>query len=180
MRQKNKKEYIRTEEELRKQDTDDSKIKYVRSDLMEKIIKSCRGIKQCNDAVNRFEKEKHRENFRTILGFKEHDIMNVAEKTMLDSIKNAFEGENIQTHYRVLGYDIDIYFHDYKLAVETDEKGHRDRDISREIERQKGLEKKLSSKFIRINLDKEILIFLRLRMKYLGTLKNQIKNQLNN
>ena len=31
------------------------------------------------------------------------------------------ERENIQTHYRVLGYEIDIYFHDYKLAVEIDE-----------------------------------------------------------
>ena len=45
--------------------------------------------------------------------------MNVTEKTTLDSIKNAFERENIQTHWRVLGYEIDIYFHDYKLAVET-------------------------------------------------------------
>ena len=59
--------------------------------------------------------------------------MNVTEKTTVDSIKNAFEGENIETHYRVLGYEIDIYFHDYKLAVETEEKDHQDRDISREI-----------------------------------------------
>ena len=56
------------------QDTDDSKIRYVRSDLMEKIIKRYRGVKQCNNGVNRLEKEKQRENFRTILGFKEHDI----------------------------------------------------------------------------------------------------------
>ena len=34
-----KRKYIRTEEELTKQDTDDSKIKYVQSDLMGKIIK---------------------------------------------------------------------------------------------------------------------------------------------
>ena len=46
--------------------------------------------------------------------------MNVTEKATLDSIKNAFEGQNIQTRYRVLGYEIDIYFHDYKLAVEID------------------------------------------------------------
>ena len=81
--------------------------------------------------------------------------MNVKEKTTLDSIKNAFEGENIQTHYRVLGYETDIHFHDYKLAAEIDEKDHQDRDISREIERQKVLEKELSCKFIRINADKE-------------------------
>ena len=50
--------------------------------------------------------------------------MKVTGKTILDSIKNAFEGENIQTHDRVLGYEIDIYFHDYKLAVEIDEYPH--------------------------------------------------------
>ena len=48
------------------------------------MIKSCRGVKQCNDGVNRLQKEKQRENFRTILGFKEHDIINVTEKTTLD------------------------------------------------------------------------------------------------
>ena len=47
-----KRKYVRTEEELIKQDTDDSKSKYVRSDLMEKIIKSCRGVKQCNDRID--------------------------------------------------------------------------------------------------------------------------------
>ena len=75
-----KRKYVRTEEELTKQNTDDSKIKYVRSDLIEKIIKRCRGVKQCNDGVNRMEKEKQKEHFRTILGFKGHDIMKVTEK----------------------------------------------------------------------------------------------------
>ena len=88
-----KRKYIRTEEELTKQDTDDSKYKYVRSDLMEKIRKSRTGVKQCNDGVNRLEKTKHRKSFRTILGFKEHGIMNVTRKITLDSINNAFEGE---------------------------------------------------------------------------------------
>ena len=81
--------------------------------------------------------------------------MKVPEKTTLDSIKNAFEGENIQTHYRVLGHEIDIYFHDYKLALEIDEYNHEDRDIGCEIEMQKALEKELGCKFSRINPDKE-------------------------
>ena len=123
--------------------------------LWKKIIKSCRGVKQCNDGVNRLEKEKKIENFRTILGFKEYDIMKVTEKTTLDSTKNAFEGENMQTHYRVLGYEIDIYFHDYKLAVEIDEYNHENRDICYEIETQKALEKELGCKFVRTNPDKE-------------------------
>ena len=37
---------------------------------MEKIIKNCRGVKQCNNGVNRFGKENQRENFRTISGFR--------------------------------------------------------------------------------------------------------------
>ena len=61
--------------------------------------------------------------------------MRLIEKTTLGSLRDAFEGENIQTHYRVLGYEIDIYFHDYKHA-EFDEKHKQDRDISHEIERQ--------------------------------------------
>ena len=140
--EKQKRKYIRTESKITKKPADDSKYNYARRDLMQKMIKSCRRVSQCNDGVNRLEKEKQRENFRTILGFKEHDTMNVIEKTTLNSIKNAFEGENIQTHYRILGYAIDSYFHDCKIAVEIDEKDHQDRDISREIERQKSMRKR--------------------------------------
>ena len=104
-----KKKYIRTESEITKKPADDSKSKYARSDLMEN---SCTGVKQCNDGVNRLKKQKQRENFRLILVLKEHGIMNVTEKTALDSIKNAFEWENIETNYRVLVYEIDIYLHD--------------------------------------------------------------------
>ena len=45
----------------------------------------------------------------------------------------------------------DIYFSEYSLAVETDEKGHTDRNFIFEEKRQKALEKKLGCKFIRIN-----------------------------
>ena len=39
--------------------------------------------------------------------------------------------------------------------MEIDEKDHQDRDISREAERQKPLEKELGCEFIRVNPDKE-------------------------
>ena len=52
-------------------------------------------------------------------------------------------------------FRIDIYFTKYCLAVEIDEKGHTDRDLIFEEERQKALEKKLNCKFIRINTDRE-------------------------
>ena len=68
-----KKNYIRAESEITKKPADDSKHKYSRRNLMEKMIKSCRRVKQCNDGVNRLEKGKQREHFRTILGFREHN-----------------------------------------------------------------------------------------------------------
>ena len=64
---------------------------------------------------------------------------------------DTFKRENMQTQYIVLGYKIDLYFHDYRLAIEIDEKGHKDRNTNDEIQRQKTLEKKLNCKFIRIN-----------------------------
>ena len=77
---------------------------------MEKIIKDCRGVKKCNDRIIRMKKEEQRENFRSLLGFKQHDIMKVIEKTTLEPLRDAFEVENIQTHYKVLGYEIDLIF----------------------------------------------------------------------
>ena len=75
---------------------------------------------------------------------------------MLESIKDAFEGENIQTQYCVLGYKIDLYFHEYKLAIEVDGLGHNDRNIAYEIQRFKAIEKELGCAFIRINPDEKI------------------------
>ena len=49
----------------------------------------------------------------------------------------------MQTWYSVLDYRIDLCFHKYKLAIEVDELGHADRNLSNEIERQKALEKEL-------------------------------------
>ena len=54
-----------------------------------------------------------------------------------------------------MSFRIDIYFTEYCLAVEIDEKGHTDRDLVLEEKRQKALEKKLNCKFIRINTSKE-------------------------
>ena len=61
----------------------------------------------------------------------------------------------MQTQYIVLDYRIDLYFHDYKLAIEVDEKGHEDRNIGHEIKKQKAIEKELGCEFIRINPDEE-------------------------
>ena len=41
----------------------------------------------------------------------------------------------------VLCYRLDIYFHDYKLAIEVDQLDHNDRNVNHEIQRQKEIEK---------------------------------------
>ena len=111
--------------------------RFLHIDLALKIIMDCRTDKSCS--------------LKKKLGFKLYDVINTKEQTIINSIKDTFEGENIQTQYSVLGYRIDLYFHEYKLAIEVDELGHADRNINNEIERQKALKKELNYVFIRIN-----------------------------
>ena len=51
--------------------------------------------------------------FKRNLGFILHDVINIKEQTVINSIKDAFKGENMQTQYSVLSYRTDIYFHKY-------------------------------------------------------------------
>ena len=109
----------------------------LRIDLALKIIMDWRTDKSCSLKNN--------------IDFKLYDAINTKKQTMINSIKDAFEGESIQTQYSVLGYKIDLYVHEYKLAIEVDELRHADRNINNEIKRQKALENKLNCVFIRIN-----------------------------
>ena len=97
--------------------------RFLHIDLALKIIMDCRTDKSCSLKKN--------------LGFKLYDVINTKEQTIINSIKDMFEGENIQTQYSVSGYRIDLYFHEYKLAIEVDKLGHIYRNIKNEIERQK-------------------------------------------
>ena len=54
-----------------------------------------------------------------------------------------------------ISFRFDIYFTEYFLAIEIDEKCHTDRDLFFEEKRQKALGKKLNCKFIRINTSRE-------------------------
>ena len=98
--------------------------------------------------------------FKRNLEFTLHDVINTKEQTVKSAIKDAFEGENTQTQYTVLGYRTDLYFHGYKLAVEVDELEHADRNVNNEIERQRALEREIGCVFIRINPDEPDLTFL--------------------
>ena len=62
------------------------------------------------------------------------------------------------------------------LAIEVDEIGHADRNLSNEIERQKALEKELDRVSIRINPDQENFKIFKETNKIHNTLRNHLKN----
>ena len=70
--------------------------RFLDNDLALKTLMDCRTDKSCS--------------FKENLGFKLH-VINTKEQTIINSMKNKFEGENIQTQYSVLGYRIHLYFH---------------------------------------------------------------------
>ena len=89
-------------------------------------------------------------NLKKNIGFSLHDVINTKEQTVINSVKDAFEGEHMQSQYTALNYRIDLFFHKYQLAIEIDELGHNNRNIDYEIKRQRELEKELDWVFIRI------------------------------
>ena len=105
-------------------------------------------------------------------------MINTKEQTVINLIKDAFEGENMHTQHVVIGYRIDLYFHSYKLAIEVDELGHADRNLNYENERQKASERELHCVFIRINPDEENFnIFREINKihRYINELNKKIK-----
>ena len=78
--------------------------------------------------------------FRTDLGFNQINLILKKEQSVIESIKDTFKGEDIRIQYTVLGYRIDLYFYEYKLAIEIDELGHNDRNTDYEIKRQREIE----------------------------------------
>lgn len=56
----------------------------------------------------------------------------------------------MKRQYMIGKYKIDLYFIDYKLAIECDEFNHKDRDISKELIREEYI-KSQGNKIIRYN-----------------------------
>ena len=57
-------------------------------------------------------------------------------------------------------FRIDVYFNKFLLAVEVNEEGHTDRDLTFEEKRKEGLEKKLGCKLIRINTSNAKMVMI--------------------
>ena len=77
------------------------------------------------------------------------------EQSVLTKIIKVLEREKILLQHTVLSYKIDLYFVEHKLAIEFDEKGHRDGDRYEDIEREKTTEKDVGCKLIGINPDEK-------------------------
>ena len=81
------------------------------------------------------------------------------EQSVVIPLLKAFSTEKIKLQHKALKNDrvrTDMYFFEHKVAVETDEKGHTDRNDDEENERQTKIEKYSDCKFFhRINPDAE-------------------------
>ena len=88
------------------------------------------------------------------VGFKLPDVINTKEQTIINSIKNAFEGENMQTQYNVLGLIFIFMKINLQLTL-------MNQDMLTEILIMKWRDKKQQKNvFIRINSDnKDFSIF---------------------
>ena len=75
--------------------------------------------------------------FRSDLGFNQINLILKKEQSVIESIRDTFKGEDIRIQYTVLGYRIDLYFYEYKLAIEIDELGHNDRNTDYETKRER-------------------------------------------
>ena len=110
---------------------------FLREDLGIQVIMDCRTVQ-----ATKFRKE---------LGFNQHDPIMTQEQSVLTKLDTYFKTEEKIFQHYVLGYRIDMYITEYKLAIEVDELGHCTRDLKSEIERHKRIEEESSCKFIRID-----------------------------
>ena len=89
----------------------------------------------------------------------------------------------MQTQY-ALNYRIDLYSHDYNLAIEIDENGHSDRNTDYKMKGRKATEQELGCKCIRIDSDKEDIfrainkIFRHIKQSTKKTLINKISTRI--
>ena len=116
--------------------------------------------------------------FKRNFGFKLHNVINCKGQTVLESIKDEFEGEDMQTQYTVTGCRIDFHFPEYKLVIEVDKLGHNDSNIYYEIQRQRAIEEELGCVFVRINSAEENFNTLRTINKIHRHIKKSTKKSL--
>ncbi len=82
-----------------------------------------------------------------------NDIDITKEQRTIGQIRRAFQHLRTVQQYKVGPYYIDLYFPDYRIAVECDEEGHRRYSPKDERKRQNYIEQELNCTFVRYNPD---------------------------
>ena len=100
---------------------------FVRNDLVERKIKSCR---KSSKIFLEFKKK---------IGL-DINLVTCDEQDIISTLQTTFEGEIIITQYWIENKRLDAYFSKYKLAIEVDEYNHEDRDSNYEKNRQSMIE----------------------------------------
>src|SRR5579864_9192674 len=80
-------------------------------------------------------------------------VQDTKEQEFIGAICKAFSHLSMEPQFRIGNYRIDLYFTSLKIAVECDERGHSDRDGSKEVARQAYIENQLGCRFLRFNPD---------------------------
>ena len=81
------------------------------------------------------EEVKKKDEFRSKLGFKLHNITISQEESIIKKIMKTFPNEEMSLQHNALHFFIDLYFPEHRLAIEVDEKGHNGRNETEEVER---------------------------------------------
>ena len=74
--------------------------------------------------------------------------------------RNLFSNKEKIEDFSALNYFIDFYFPKYKLIIEFDELGHKDRDQTKENKKQKDLKEHLNANLLELIPTKKNLIFM--------------------
>ena len=77
------------------------------------------------------------------------------EESVTIKIRKAFSNEKMLPQHSVLNCQVDLYFSEYNLAIEVDEKGHTDRDKKKRKWKRRKNRKGLRCSFVRVNPDAE-------------------------
>ena len=96
---------------------------FVRNDLVERKIKSCR------------KSSKKNLEFKKKLGL-DPDVVTCDEQNIISALQLAFEGEIILTQHCIKNKRIGAYFSKYKLTIEVDEYNHEGKNSEYEQSRQ--------------------------------------------
>ena len=61
----------------------------------------------------------------------------MSKESVTMKIIKTFSNEKILPQCSILDYQIDLYFHEHKLTIEVDGKGHTDRDEKKKMKEKK-------------------------------------------